>query len=150
MPRFAAAALIPLFAVGCVVHDRDVRVVETRPGPVVVTNAPPFVWDSAAYVSWDPRAGDDLVSFEATVDDPNGLGDVVGVWADVYDDWSGGIYVGSVELWPTTDPAFWVADVYNVLDGLYLDPFWGGYSVDFVVYDLYEDAGVMTVPLWSY
>jgi hypothetical protein len=155
MNRFAAAALLPLLAPGCVVYDRDVAVV--TPGgatvtttPVLVTNAPPFVWDSAAYLSWDPWMGDDLVSFEATVDDPNGVGDVIGVWADVYDDWAGGVYVGTVELQPTNDPSFWVADVYNVVDGLYLDPYWGGYSVDFVVYDWYDDAGVSTVPLWTY
>lgn len=135
---------------GCVVHDRDVQVVTTTPGTVVMTNAPPYVWDSAAWLGWDPAAGDDRVSFEATVDDPNGAGDVFGVWADVYDDWGGGVSVGSVELQPTGDPTLWVADVYNTWDGLYLDPYWGGYSVDFVVYDWYEAEGVMTVPLWTY
>ena len=150
MSRFAAAAPILLLAPGCVVHERDVQGVRTIPGPVVTTNAAPFVWDSAAWMSWDPWQGDDLVSFEATVDDPNGVDDVIGVWADVYDDWAGGAWVATVELQPTTDPSYWVADVYNTWDGLYLDPYWGGYSVDFVVYDWAEDAGVQTVPLWTY
>lgn len=144
--RLSAASLILPLLPGCVVHDHDV----VTTGPVVVTNAPPEVWDAAAYVSWDPAAFDDLVSFEATVTDGNGPGDVVAVWADVYDDWAGGVYVASVELQPTRDPELWVADVYNTWDGLYLDPYWGGYSVDFWVYDVYEDAGGRTVPLWTY
>jgi hypothetical protein len=158
MIRIAAAALLVSTITGCVVYDRDVgtygtytTTTTTYSTPVIVVgNSLPFVWDSAAYFSWEPIVGDDLVSFEATVGDPDGIGDVLGVWADVYDDWSGGVYVATVELQPTNDPAFWVADVYNNVDGLYLDPYWGGYSVDFVVYDWYEDAGVMTVPLWSY
>jgi hypothetical protein len=144
---YRTAALIALYATGCVVYDRDVDVVTPSGNPI---DAPPRVWDSAAWLSWDPYRGDDPVSFEATVNDPNGTGDLIGVWADVYDDWAGGVYVGTVELYPTSDPTFWVADVYNVGDGLYLDPYWGGYSVDFVVYDWYESAGVMTVPLWTY
>lgn len=152
----SAFLAVPLLLPGCVVYSRDTVytepdetvVVVTEPPPVVVYNAAPWVDGGEAYVWFDPAAHADIVSLTAVVDDLDGIGDVLGVWADVYDDWAGGQLVASVELVPTTDPYVYVADVYAA--DLWVDPLWGGYSVDLVVYDWYEDFGWMTVPLQTY
>jgi hypothetical protein len=51
--------------------------------------------------------------------------------------------VESFELYPTDDPYYWWSDWLG--STTYLDPFWGGYSVDIVAYDTYEDFGYATV-----
>lgn len=159
MNRTIAGSLAASFLFqGCVVYSRDVEVQEptttttstvvvVEPPPVVVNYAP-YLQDGDAFVWFDPAYHDDVVSFTAVVDDPDGIGDVLGVWADIYDDWAGGQLVASVELVPTTDPYVWIADV-SAAD-LWVDPYWGGYSVDLVVYDWYEDFGWITVPLETY
>jgi hypothetical protein len=100
------------------------------------------------YVSYDPYYHDDVWSFEAWVGDANGVFDVVSVWADVYDEWSGGMLVESFELYPSNDPSFWFSDWLG--STTYLDPFWRGYTVDLVAYDAYGTYGWITVPAETY
>ncbi len=116
-------------ATGCVVYEDDVHVV---PAPVVVpADGPPWVDGADAFVWYDAYTGDFPWTFEAWVGDPMGPYDVVDVWADVWDEWAGGIYVGSYQLLPTSDPAYYAVSVgYTGLD-----PYWGGYTVDVAAYD---------------
>ena len=136
-------ALLAALSPACVVYSYDET---TDPRTVVVVepiNTAPYVIDSYAGVHWAPAYRDDVWTFEATVDDPDGVGDVIGVWADVYDEYAGGQLVGSFELYPTSDPYFWYSEWMG--SSTWLDPFWPGYSVDFVVYDTFEQAGWLTV-----
>lgn len=135
-----AAALSP----GCVVYAHDPP---SDPGTVIVVEEPynraPYVLDAGAWVYWAPAYRDDVWAFEAFVDDPDGVGDVIGVWADVYDEYAGGQLAGSFELYPTSDPYVWYSEWFG--SSTFLDPFWPGYTVDFVVYDAFEDYGWLTV-----
>jgi hypothetical protein len=138
MYRTSAMAFLFAALPACVVYDSPGH--HTGGGTVVVTNAAPYVDFADAYVYYDPYYRDDIWTFEATVDDPNGVYDVVQVWADVYD---GPVLVESFELYPTDDPYYWFSDWLG--STTMLDPFWGGYSVDFVAYDAYDDFGWVTV-----
>lgn len=133
-------ALLP----GCVVYSSD-TVVHDPPGTVVVVEAnhDPLVLDAAAWVYYDPFYHDDVWVFDAVVDDPDSPYDVIGVWADVYDEWAGGFLVESFELYPTDDPYYWASDWLG--GSTFLDPFWPGYTVDLIAYDAYECFGWMTV-----
>lgn len=146
MNRVMLAAAAALSLGGCVVYDYD-DTTPTGPGGTVVIvedgNYDPYVVSAAAYVYFDQYYFDDIWTFEATVDDPNGVGDIIGVWADVYDEYAGGVLVESFELYPTNDPYFWFSDWFG--STTWLDPFWGGYTVDFVVYDSFECFGYTTV-----
>lgn len=143
MTRLTGVALLLLSSTACVVYESPGRFDDP-----VVTNAPPFVEGGAAYVTYDPFYADYIWSFEAWVSDPNGAYDVVSVWADVYDEWSGGRLVESFELYPSDDPNFWYSDWYG--STTFLDPFWGGYTVDLVAYDVYESYDWITVPAVVY
>src|SRR5262245_7798870 len=99
---------VALAAGGCVVYDDpepDVVVVEKNHAPVLV--------DGSAYVYYDTALRDDIWTFDAVVDDADGLRDILGVWADVYDEGAGGEPVESFELFPTNDPAYWFSDWYG-------------------------------------
>lgn len=144
MTRLMTLALFSSGLTACVVYADDGSYT-TPGGTVVVTNAPPYVIDSAAWVYYDPYYADDIWALEAWVDDPNGIGDVLGVWADVYD---GPVLVETFELYPTDDPSYWYSDWLGSTS--YLDPFYPNYQVDFVVYDVYEDFGYQTVWAESY
>ncbi|MBX2800929.1 MAG: hypothetical protein KTR31_24830 [Myxococcales bacterium] len=137
-----ALALL-LLAPGCYVYSNDVDRVPPPDAPVVITNYAPIVSDGYAGVLYDGYYGDDVWTFEAVVDDPDGVLDVVGVWADVYDEYAGGVLVESFELFPTDDPYFWVSDWYG--STTFLDPFYAGYTVDIVAYDSYDDFDFITV-----
>jgi hypothetical protein len=133
---------------GCIIHsyddDPDVVVVdEAPPPPPPVYNTAPVCDDGAAWVTYDAAYLDDIWQFEAVVDDFDGIYDVTQVWADVYDEYAGGVYIESFELLPTSDPYVFWSDWLGT--STLLDPFYQGYTVDFVVYDVAGDFGVQTV-----
>lgn len=134
------AVALMLLAPGCVVYSYDVQ---QDPPPVYVDNYAPILVDGYAGVFFDTFYGDDVWTFEATVDDPDGAFDILGVWADVYDEYRGGVLVESFELYPTDDPYFWYSDWFG--STTFLDPFYSGYTVDIVVYDQYESFDFITV-----
>jgi hypothetical protein len=127
---------------GCMVYSYDVV---DQPSTVVVVdgNDAPYVFDAEAGVYWDDWSFDDVWYFDAYVDDYDSPYDVIGVWADVYDECSGGYLVHSFELYPTNDPSYWTVEAYG--SSTFLDPFWDCYTVDFVAYDVYDDFGYLTV-----
>ena len=136
-PTLIGLSFVAAIAPGCVVYD--------DPDPIVVPprNHAPVLVDGAAWVYYDTALRDDIWTFDAIVDDADGFRDVIGVWADVYDEWAGGVPVESFELFPTTDPAYWFSDWYGSTTRL--DPFYRGYTVDLVVYDTYEEMDWITV-----
>jgi hypothetical protein len=137
--------LLPALLIGCVVVDDGPDYVVTTTTTTVWTpvNAAPFVSDGSASVFYDPAYDDDIWAFEAVVDDPDGVEDVIGVWADVYDEDNGGRLMESFELYPTDDPYVWYSEWLGSTSTL--DPFYSGYTVDLVVYDTFEDLGWLTV-----
>jgi hypothetical protein len=141
MNRMTALALFLAAAPGCVVYTGHPG--GGGGGGTVVTNIPPSVTSADAFVYYDPAYRDDIWAFDAFVDDGNGIGDVTQVWADVYDEYAGGVLVESFELYPTNDPYEWYSDWLGSTTTL--DPFYPGYSVDFVVYDQFDDFGYLTV-----
>src|SRR4051794_20793240 len=58
------------------------------PRPAVV-NSPPLITYADAGCEWDPGYQDYVWAFDADADDPDGLLDVVTVYADVYDNIDG-------------------------------------------------------------
>ena len=76
------------------------------------------------------------------MDDADGVYDVVSVWADVYDDWSGEL-VQTFELYPTNDPRVWYSDW--LVSTTWIDCWYPSYSVDLVAYDSVDAAGVLTI-----
>lgn len=135
-----------LLTTGCVVYSSD----NGTPGGDVyyddTVNYTPTVLDAEAGCYFDSYYYDDIWYFEAAVDDLNGVYDVTTVWADVYDEYAGGQYVESFELFPTADPHIWFSDWLG--SSTYLDCYYDGYTVDFVVYDQFEDSDFETV--WAY
>lgn len=144
--KLAPLPLAALFAQGCVVHDSDHD--DHAPPPPPPPNAAPYVADAGAGVYWDGYYHDDIWYFEAVVDDPNGPYDIVEVWADVYDEYHGVAYVETFELYPTNDPYVWFSDWMGY--STHLDPWYDGYTVDFVVYDAHGASGYTTVWAASY
>lgn len=141
MRQLIGLSLLVASATGCVVvADNDPP--PPPPPPPVVVNHVPVVLDATAYVYWDNYNYDDIWYFESAVDDGDGVFDVSQVWADVYDERSG-VLVESFELYATQDPYTWWSDWLG--SSTYLDPFYGGYTVDFTVYDAFGDYSVTTV-----
>ena len=133
-------------ASGCIVHAYD-----SYDDPVLFVediNMPPVVLDGYAGVYFDSYYYDDVWTFEVTCDDPDSPYDIVGVWADVYDEWRGGRLVDSFELYPTDDPLFWYSDWFG--STTYLDPFYRGYTVDLIAYDRYESFDWITIWVDTY
>lgn len=140
MTRLASLAALLALGTACVVIDRDNGV---DPDPwVPPPNSAPVVYDAVAYCTYDGYNRDDIWVFEATVDDPDGVFDVVSVFADVYDDRSG-VLVQSFELFPTDDPYLWFSDW--LASTTVVDCFYPFYSVDVVAYDAYDAAGAITI-----
>jgi hypothetical protein len=151
IPRLAACTLAIAVATGCVVHTHDYHeepgeTIYVEPGPVV--NFSPMVLSADAGVFWDDYYFDDIWYFSADVDDPDGVYDVVEVWADVYDEYRGGVLVESFPLDPTADPYIWYSEWLG--SSTYLDPFYDGYTVDIVAYDSFDDFGWTTIWANSY
>lgn len=119
----------------------------TPPPPPAPVNYAPTVYSADAGVYWDDYNRDDVWYFDASVDDLDGVYDVTSVYADIYDDWNGQ-FIDTFELYPTSDPYQWTSEWLG--SSTYLDPWYGGYSVDFVAYDSYGDSGVTTVSAYSY
>ena len=138
-----------LAAQGCVVHAYDTY---EEPTQVVVVstpfNAAPYVVAAESGVFYDAAYRDDIWYFDAFVDDPDGVYDVIGVWADVYDECRGGELVQSFELYPTSDPSYWTSEWFG--SSTWLDPFAPCYSVDFVACDTYDAYGFVTVWALTY
>ncbi len=148
--RTSLATILPavaLFATtGCTVYSSDTvsnAPPPAPPPPAVVYNALPWVSASEAGVYYDGYYREDIWYFETFTGDPDGVYDVVEVWADVYDEYWNGAYVTSFELFPTDDPSFWFSDWLGGSTGL--DPFYDGYTVDFVAYDSFGDSAYETV-----
>jgi hypothetical protein len=123
------------------IYVDDVVVVDT-------SNYAPDVIGADAFVFYDGFYGDDIWTFEATVDDLNGPYDVVQVWADIYDESAGGVLIESFELYPTNDPYVWYSDWLG--SSTWLDPFHGGYTVDIVAYDSFNAFGYQTLWVSTY
>ena len=131
-------------ATGCIYVDEDdspppqTIIVET-PAPV---NAAPYVLDAFSGCYYDNYNRDDIWYFEGHVDDPDGVYDVVQVWADVWDERSGEM-VQSFELYPTDDPYVWFSDW--LVSSTWLDCWYPHYTVDIVAYDAFDSFDAVTV-----
>jgi hypothetical protein len=136
------ASMLTTNLTGCLLYAYD-----TTEDPYVVVmerdNASPLVLEAGAGVFWDGGFRDDIWYFDAIVGDPNGIYDVTAVWVDVYDDFGGYALVESFPLYPTDDPTLWSSEWLG--SSLYLDPFYRGYTVEFVVYDQWDAAGFLAV-----
>ncbi|HMV67064.1 MAG TPA: hypothetical protein PKA64_09450 [Myxococcota bacterium] len=146
MSRIAVVALTLSAASGCIIFNDqpDTVIIDDDTGGVIVTprNAAPYVYDAYAGCYYDPYNVDDIWFFDAWVDDPDGVYDVVQVWADVYDDYTGQL-VQSFELYPTDNAAEWYSDW--LASTTWLDCWYNGYSVDLIAYDALDAAGGTTV-----
>lgn len=138
LPALALATL----ATGCVVYETD-RV--QQPGPAAPVNYAPELLEADAGCYYDRSFRDDIWMFDAVVDDPNGVYDVVAVYADVYDDFDGTL-VESFELLPTDDPYIWFSDWLG--SSTWLACGYEGYSVDIVAYDSFDAVDALTVYPW--
>ena len=153
MTRIALTALGIAVLPACVVYVDESA--DTGP-PLVVeevvvveeANYAPEVIGADAFVYYDPVYADDIWAFEATVDDLNGPFDVVSVWADIYDESAGGVWVESFELYPTNDPYLWYSDWLG--STTWLNPYHVGYTVDIVAYDAYDAFGYQTLWVATY
>lgn len=138
MTRPVLAAL--LLTSGCIVYE------DGGPPPGPGNDAPEVYWaDAGCY--WDNYYRDDIWYFEAEVDDPDGVYDVVAVYADIYDLRTGRME-DSFELFPTNDPYYWFSDWLG--STTWLDCYYGDYVVDFVAYDSYDAYDVLSVTPFTY
>jgi len=139
-------ALIGLlsFASSCTVYTQDTYV-EPATETIIVqdVNSTPYVVSGYAGVWFDQVYLDDVWVFEVTADDPDSPWDVVSVFADVYDEYRGGVLIETFELYPTDDPRIWYSDWFG--STTLLDPFYNGYTVDLVAYDSYDSFDWITV-----
>ncbi len=142
MTRILSVALGLAVTTGCIVIDRSDDTYDDDTVVIEVVNAIPEVLDAYAGCYWDDWYADDIWVFEALVDDYDGQDDVIAVWADVWDEWTGD-YNESFELYPTTERGIWASDWLGSSTSLSC---WNpNYTVDFVVYDSWEDYSVLTV-----
>jgi hypothetical protein len=144
MHRLLATALALSFTTGCVVYSDDH---DHQDEPVVVetANYAPVIDYAEAGCYWDSYNGDFVWYFDSQVWDSEDW--VTGVYADVYD--ARGEWVDSFELYnETADPYIWFSDWLQY--STYLDCYYGGYVVDFVAYDAYEHAEIITVYPYTY
>jgi hypothetical protein len=139
MTRLASLAAVLSLGSACVIIDRGTTV---NPDPWVPPNRAPVVFDAVSYCYYDAFNADDILAFEAWVDDPDGVFDVVSVFADVYDDRTGEL-VQSFELYPTDDPFGWFSDW--LVSTTFVDCFYPFYSVDVVAYDQSDASGAITI-----
>jgi hypothetical protein len=123
---------LPLIAGGCV-YQQTIQKSGTDYLPMVV--------DAEAWCHAEPGHGA-IFSVSATVDDDDGLRDVEGVEANVYDEYGDRQHVARLPLDPTDDPAVWAADYRS---GGGLDCQYNGYTVDFVAWDDIVYSDVLTV-----
>ncbi len=142
MTRILIPALILALGAGCIFVDDSPPDVIVVPSDPVVVNAAPYVLDAWAGCYYDDYNRDDVWYFEAYVDDPDGVYDVVQVWADVRDDYTGEV-VQSFELYPTDDPYVWFSDWLS--STTWMDCWYGLYSVDIYAYDSFDDFDGVTI-----
>lgn len=133
-------ALILSVLSGCVVYEEKSPPPAAEP-PSYVNYAPEVTWAEAGCY-WDAYYRDYIWYFEADANDPNGVYDVVSVWADVYDSYNGA-WQDSFELFPTDDPLTWFSDWLG--STTYLSCNYPGYVVDIVAYDSYDIETVATI-----
>ena len=126
---FSLASLAP----ACVYVEHD--------GPPPAANHAPRVDSAEAGCYWEPAVGDYLWYFDAFTSDPDGWADVVEVYADVYDSWSGA-WVDSFELYPLGRYE-WYTDWPQ--HQTYLDCLYPDYEVDFSAYDSWGAMDLVTV-----
>lgn len=139
-------ALAALTVSGCVVYsdgdpNGDVVVVDSSP------NFSPYITWADAGCFYDAAYRDDIWYFEAAVDDGNGPLDVVAVYADVYDSYTGQ-WVETFELFPTSDPYMWYSDWLGA--STYLSCYYRGYEVDIVAYDVFDAFDATTIIPYTY
>jgi hypothetical protein len=105
-------------------------------------NSAPHITYADAGCWWDGQSRDYVWSFEATANDPDGVYDVVDVYADVYD--SADVWQDGFDLWPDdSDPTYWYSDWYEGSTLLYCS--YPGYVVDITAVDSYGDYDVVSL-----
>ena len=138
MTRLSPLALV-LFATGCSFSVSDGYY---TPAPTPDA-APKVTWaDASCY--WDDGYRDFVWWFEADVGDGNGVADVDGVFADVYDEYDGS--------WVDTFELFWDGGntYYSSWQGqsTYLDCDYYQYVVDFTAVDSSGEGPAYSLELW--
>ena len=137
--RLITAMTALSLASGCVVYENDGR--SEQPAPTYVNYIPTVAWAEAGCY-WDDYNQDFIWWFQTEVFDDNGPNDLTGVYADVYDVY--GNYIDGFELYQENpDPDVWFSDWLQY--STYLDCYYGGYQVDIIAYDSYEDCDAVTV-----
>ena len=134
-----ALALFSL-ASGCMVYGGGP--VDTGSTVVETVNSNPVITAAEAGCYWDASYNDYIWYFQASADDPDGVYDVVDMWADVYDNTSGA-WVDSFELYATSDAYTWYSDWLG--STTYLDCNYMNYFVEFTAYDSYNATAVVDV-----
>jgi len=149
MTRPALAIVTSILAAsGCMVYGTSGG---SGPDPVdtgyVVPNAAPYITFAEAGCYWDDYNRDDIWYFDADVDDADSPLDVVAVYADVYDSYSGA-WVDGFDLYPTDDPYYWFSDWLG--RSTYLDCYYGGYQVDITATDSFQAYDIVTIAPYTY
>lgn len=132
-------AFAPLFTSGCLVYADDGPPVHDTP-----VNVAPLVQSADASCYWDDYYQDDVWWFQADIVDGNGLDDVTGVYADVYDGETGE-WVDAFELYYDSGNTW-----YSAWQGssTYLDCAYYDYLVDFSAEDTAGPGEVYTIDLF--
>lgn len=125
MTRILPLALLT----GCFVYA------DPAPGPRHYVNEAPYLSNVDASCYWDDYYGDYVWWFAVDADDADGAGDVVAVYADVYDNYDGQV-ADSFELYPDQGVAWYSAwqERSTNLDCEYYD-----YTVEFIASDSVEN-----------
>jgi hypothetical protein len=142
MTRLLALATALAVTTGCIYVDDNDPPPPSAPVIIEPVNAAPYVLDGFSGCFYDSYNRDDVWYFDASTDDPDGVFDVVQVWADVWDDRTGEL-VQSFELYPTDDPYIWYSDW--LVSTTFLDCWYPFYSVDIVAYDAFDAYGAITI-----
>jgi hypothetical protein len=151
MFRLTFLSLLLLITTGCIIYAEDDGVYEDQytdyPAASVEIdwqiNSSPIMLDAYAGCYWDSLSFDDIWEFEGIVADGDGLRDVVSVWADVYDEYAGGVFIESFPLFESSIPGVWYSDWRA--SSTWLSCFYDGYTVDLVVYDSWDEFDYLTV-----
>ena len=105
-------------------------------------NSDPIIESAEAGCFYDSVFNEDIWYFDVSVYDPDSVYDVVAVYVDVYDVWTGELE-DTFTLEEDATWGIWTAEWFE--SSTNLDCFYNGYEIDVSAYDVYDGLDMMTI-----
>jgi len=130
-----------LLSQACVVVESD-KYDSSYDSSTYDINSNPIIESAEAGCFYDSLLNEDLWYFDASVYDPDSDYDVVAVYVDVYDSWTGELE-DTFTLEEDDTWGIWTAEWFE--SSTNLDCFYDGYEIDVSAYDAYDGIDMITI-----